>query len=561
VPDAATIADADRTDLLLRAAAAGSDAGDRERAIALTQQADKSIDAAANPLQAAAALERLGRYLIDMHRQEANKALQACRRAAKLAPAHPPTPLRARVTSTFAKVLKDAGQYEEARRYCEEACTVAQAVGSADEEAEALGVLAMLEEREGLLNEARNLYAEALNRSDHARDARVGLTVIFDQAYSKQLRGELTEALGLLNRGVNRAWQVGRAWSQPGVMLRGWQCRTHYMLGKWDVSEDLAATFDVVVATPVQARLSVLALPVEVGRGHKRAAERLKWIRMLDRDLSVLVGVASYGAELACWQGDFDTARDLIGDALLAYRSVGSHVTVPMIMLCPFGLALEADRAEWARAAGAADQVADARQAGLALLQEARAAACGTLEFGKLEDLTRLKAGMVKAEAEWTRLEGCSDPDAWRAAVAAFSFGHVYEVAICQWRLAEALIRVGDREEATAAAQAAYNTADRLRAEPLRAAVDALARRARLNLGRGMQHESRRTGLTPREREVLGLLIVGKTDRQIAEHLFISKKTAGVHVTNILAKLGVHSRREAATRARELGLTGSNEGL
>jgi DNA-binding NarL/FixJ family response regulator len=61
-------------------------------------------------------------------------------------------------------------------------------------------------------------------------------------------------------------------------------------------------------------------------------------------------------------------------------------------------------------------------------------------------------------------------------------------------------------------------------------------------------------GLTPRELEVLGLLVEGRSNRQIAEELFISGKTASVHVTRILAKLGVHSRRDAAVLARQLGL-------
>ena len=60
--------------------------------------------------------------------------------------------------------------------------------------------------------------------------------------------------------------------------------------------------------------------------------------------------------------------------------------------------------------------------------------------------------------------------------------------------------------------------------------------------------------LTARELEVLGLLVEGRSNRQIAEQLFISNKTASVHVTNLLAKLGVHSRLEAAAMARRLGL-------
>jgi len=62
-------------------------------------------------------------------------------------------------------------------------------------------------------------------------------------------------------------------------------------------------------------------------------------------------------------------------------------------------------------------------------------------------------------------------------------------------------------------------------------------------------------GLTPREREVLGLVADGRSNRQIAEELFISAKTASVHVSNILAKLGVANRAEAAVAAHRLGLT------
>jgi DNA-binding CsgD family transcriptional regulator len=63
----------------------------------------------------------------------------------------------------------------------------------------------------------------------------------------------------------------------------------------------------------------------------------------------------------------------------------------------------------------------------------------------------------------------------------------------------------------------------------------------------------------PGELEVLALLVEGRSNRQIAEALFISDKTASVHVTNLLAKLGVHSRLEAAAAARRLGLEQSAE--
>jgi DNA-binding NarL/FixJ family response regulator len=165
-----------------------------------------------------------------------------------------------------------------------------------------------------------------------------------------------------------------------------------------------------------------------------------------------------------------------------------------------------------------------------------------------------IRAWLAKAEAEATRLEGHSDPARWQAAVDAFSFGEVYEMARCQWRLAEALLGSGQREQAVVAAREAYRTAVRLGAEPLQSELEVLGRRGRLDLGSGLPTEPKLAGLTPRELEILRFLVAGKSNRQIAEALFISGKTVSVHVTNILAKLGVHSRLEAAARARDLGL-------
>jgi DNA-binding NarL/FixJ family response regulator len=84
--------------------------------------------------------------------------------------------------------------------------------------------------------------------------------------------------------------------------------------------------------------------------------------------------------------------------------------------------------------------------------------------------------------------------------------------------------------------------------------LESLARRGRLDLGAGLPPVPTLARLTLRELEVLHLLVEGRSNRQIAEQLFISGKTVSVHVTNILAKLGVHSRLEVAARARELGL-------
>jgi DNA-binding NarL/FixJ family response regulator len=98
--------------------------------------------------------------------------------------------------------------------------------------------------------------------------------------------------------------------------------------------------------------------------------------------------------------------------------------------------------------------------------------------------------------------------------------------------------------EALAAARA-------LGAAPLKADLEVLSRRGRLAAGSALGKP--RLGLTEREAEVLDLLAEERTNRQIGDVLFISEKTVSVHVTNMLRKLGVQNRTEAADMRRRLG--------
>ena len=126
------------------------------------------------------------------------------------------------------------------------------------------------------------------------------------------------------------------------------------------------------------------------------------------------------------------------------------------------------------------------------------------------------------------------------------------------------LLARGDRTLAAAALRTALDIAARLDAQPLAREITALATRGRLDLSpEAAASEPVATdlaaefGLTAREREVLGLVALGRTNRQIAEELFITENTAGVHVSNILGKLGVPSRGEAAAVAYRLALVDS----
>jgi DNA-binding NarL/FixJ family response regulator len=130
-----------------------------------------------------------------------------------------------------------------------------------------------------------------------------------------------------------------------------------------------------------------------------------------------------------------------------------------------------------------------------------------------------------------------------------------------RYRAARERVQAGDRDGATALLQATLEECHRMGAAPLEAAAAGLARRARLALPGSASPSDGATpaaplGLTAREQQVLALLAAGRSNAQIAQELFISPKTASVHVSNILTKLGVGSRGEAAARAHAAGLVG-----
>jgi DNA-binding CsgD family transcriptional regulator len=171
----------------------------------------------------------------------------------------------------------------------------------------------------------------------------------------------------------------------------------------------------------------------------------------------------------------------------------------------------------------------------------------------------------TQCEAEAGRLTGDSDPGAWARSVAAWeALAMPYPAAYGRWRQAEALLaRDPARERARELLASAHDTAVALGAVPLRDGIRRLARRARLTAGEPpataapLKLEAPgETELTAREREVLELVAAGRSNRQIAETLYITEKTASVHVSNILRKLGVASRGEAAAAAYRRGLVG-----
>jgi DNA-binding NarL/FixJ family response regulator len=152
-------------------------------------------------------------------------------------------------------------------------------------------------------------------------------------------------------------------------------------------------------------------------------------------------------------------------------------------------------------------------------------------------------------------LAGPADPARWAEAVAAFDYGAVYDQAVCRLQYVAALLGAGsDAERAAAELVRAHEVAQRLGAEPLGAAVAALARRARIDLPGLAPQRAEADPLTGRERDVLERVALGRTNREVGAELYISEKTVSVHLSRVMAKLGAGRRAEAVAIAYDRGL-------
>jgi DNA-binding CsgD family transcriptional regulator len=311
---------------------------------------------------------------------------------------------------------------------------------------------------------------------------------------------------------------------------------------------------------------------LDAGRGdfegalaHVRAAKRLSGDIFIAVQYPPVLAAAE--AEVAAWQGRLEDASAAVAEGLAALQ--GPLQDLRAYMLLAIGLRVEGDRAGLAAARHDHDTLADARLVAGVLLRWART----TLDE---PEVAPRRALLATCEAEYARVQGDLDPEGWLAAVAAWEeAGHPYHLAMARWRAAEALLaRRRDRDLAAGLLRQGHAAATTMGAAPLRRELERLARLGRVELDRDRPGGDdtpeddtppaaaavEALGLTARELEVLALVAEGRSNRQVADALFISAKTASVHVSNILAKLGVASRVEAAAVAYRLGLLDGRPG-
>jgi DNA-binding CsgD family transcriptional regulator/tetratricopeptide (TPR) repeat protein len=540
----------DRGKLAFRSATSAAASGEVARAVQELRRLRAWLGDSADPALTSRVRERLAYFLLET--EAFADAVEAARAAVDALPEDPPAWERARALATLAQTLMYARDEEAATAVAKRAKEAARTAGAPWVEADALVTLGQLSERFGQVDEAISLYTEAHEQARDAQVLGVELRAAFQLARAKLERGDLPGAVATAHQGVARAEEKGLGLAPYGLDLQYLHYLAHYAEGSWDHAAELADGFPVRATTVAEARLSAMALFVEVGQGNPVVGERRAWLEPFwaaDRFGEYIA--RGLLAEHALWRGDPDGALAEVA-AALATEADKDGYGPPAIRVAAIGLAAHAGRAARARAAGDTRTEKAEVKAAKALIAVAREGAAYPRQPKFVLGIDG-RGWLARAEAEWGRARGKNNPAAWQSVVDTFGPAFVYESARARWRLAEALAEKGLRERAEHEWKLAMATVERLGAVPLLTALADLARRARLGPRPSTYPPGVLAGLTRREREVLELLSEGCSNREIAAKLFIAPKTASVHVSNILAKLGASSRTEAAAIAYREG--------
>jgi DNA-binding CsgD family transcriptional regulator/tetratricopeptide (TPR) repeat protein len=548
VPDAAELIGMDLAAVCARAAELASRTGAAPRAVDLAQRAIDVVGPG-DPSRLTRVHQSLARYLHESGRTDAG--LAAAERAVEFVPAQPDSADRAAALAVLGQALSLSWRFEHALAVSEQALTLARAVGADDAELRALmtvgSALAYLgRPDEGLarLWEARE---QAENRGDPHALIRTDVLV--------------TDALMMLGRPKDsaRAGALGleaiRAYGIDSTVLVCNYIEALIAIGEWDEADTASAAAVRAITANFPYMIRMLRADLEVGRGRfDSARNHLEAARVTLREDRGLGIYDVYVAELALWERRWTEADDAVRAGL---EMAGSPDAAQIrVWLCAKGLRAQAELAALARArrdAAALERWLDRADGLIATARRAAADAA---------PITPTAGGwLALAEAEHARARGVAAPERWSdAAIAWERLERAPFAAYCRWREAEALVTAGaPRTEAAVPLRAAHAVAVRTGAQPLARELELLAQRVRVDLAPPppVDRDADRgpgeaLGLTARESDVLTLVARGFTNREIADALVISVKTASVHVSHILSKLGVPNRREAAAVAHRL---------
>jgi ATP/maltotriose-dependent transcriptional regulator MalT len=447
----------------------------------------------------------------------------------------------------------------ESNSRCAQALAIARSVGAEAIEAHVLNTMCV--NLSGL-----GQFDQAVRAAGQARAIAGGLRLVDEihRSYTNgggalYQAGRVEESIAMARKGIASAGEFGveRHW---GDFLRGELAGRLVQLGRWREAERLLEEVIDRCPTGVHGGMAYRCLGyLRVGLGELDAAARA--LDRAEQHTRRSLGSMTLGppavarASLELWAGRPQAAAAVVSDCLERVGD-GEHVFFTA-RLYELGARACAELA--ARAPG--DHLTEKRQTVTAQRL-----------LGRLDGLIARITGEVApvvlssraaCAGEYSRIGSAGDAALWAdARRQRESCANPYQAAYARWREAEALLASGgDRAEVEALVRDAHAVAHELGAQPLREELEMVARRARIELAHGGPPEPapnaavERLELTPREIDVLTLLAGGLTNREIGAELFISGKTASVHVSRILTKLSVPNRAAAAAVAHHLGLT------
>ncbi len=550
VPDPEHVAGIDHVSLLVLAAGAHGVIGDRSRAEVLLESARSEIDCVADPRRYSAILTRLARVQWLLNRGP--EGVETAQRALALLPGGEDSQERASLLAWLARTRFLRGRFRDAITDGEEALAAAIAAGDKEAEGEVLNTLGMAQialgrVEEGVASLRRSIeVAKADDDPDSASYAYTNLADLLN------LRGRTIEALETAKEGLADIPSRMRARNY-------WMALTlselHLEVGDWDEARAHLGP----PPSQLEGTLKIFRLLREadlaLAEGDEdRAAPCLEEAEPLVAVSTEPQWIGVLGAllgELRRRRRDLLGAREAVAQALDRLEVCTDDV-MRIARVTGVGVRVEADIAQRARDLRAKAQERDAIARARIHVQRLRAAAS---DGGPVE-----RAWLAMGSADLARARGRDDPALWLKAASEWeAIARPYPAAIANWHAAEAYVERGDRTRAASTARAALEAARKLGSRRLLEELELLRDRARLELEEGTDGAgapSRREpededpfGLTPRERQVLALIAEGATNRQIGAALYMAEKTASVHVSRILGKLGVRSRTQAAAVA------------
>jgi DNA-binding CsgD family transcriptional regulator/tetratricopeptide (TPR) repeat protein len=541
----------DRVGLVIRASNAAAAAGHAFRAVALAEDQLNALPDDAPPRDRVRLIHTL--VTTAQFLDTPMDLLSLTTEATRLMADEPPSTLRAHVLNIHARANADRSRDDEAIRWATEALAIAQDLDLAAVATDSTLLLAKLDERAGDPNRAEAAIVKAIANASAAGESMAELRGMYNLASLYYGQGRLAESVEFFQQAVAKSRALGRPWAQYGLEAAMLGAVVAHVSGDWATAEQMIDTTRTTQRPPdqAQAMLAAMALEIAAGRGEVEALDglpRLKeWWR---RDGLIVITSGAAATELLGQRGELDHAlalHDEVIDSMAAlWEGKRFHARVRLAALLLGHLAAAAGTATISERDTLVSRGGEIAGAAIE--------AASTMRHTGPEGL----AWANRVTAERARLHWLAGVDppledhligAWRQTIAAFEeFGHVYETARSQARLAAILLAVGSADEGGQLVSQARATAMRLGARPLLSELRSLSAddEPADRSARGRDAES----LTPREHDVLVLVATGRSNREIAQQLFISAKTVSVHISNVMAKLGASSRTEAVAVAR-----------